>query len=79
MQAIETKYFGPANVRGPRIKATCAGGSITVSYNHELNIDDNHKAAAAALRNKLGWTATYGETAHGVLANGNHVHVFVAE
>ena len=54
-QAIVTKYHGPGNVRGSRIKATAAAGSVTVHYDHALNIEQNHAAAAAALANKYGW------------------------
>ncbi len=49
MQAIETKYIGPSNYRGSRIKATCERGSITISYDDALNSDDAHIAAADAL------------------------------
>jgi hypothetical protein len=55
-QSIETKYLGPTNYKGSRIKATAAGGmSITVGYRSELNVDENHQAAAVALCEKLGW------------------------
>ncbi len=49
MQAIETKYIGPTNYRGSRIKATCERGSISISYDNALNSDDAHIAAADAL------------------------------
>lgn len=75
MQAIETKYIGATNHKPSRIKATCTAGSVTVSYDHSLNIDGNHKAAAAELREKLGWID--GDMATGQLANGNFAHVFV--
>ena len=55
LQAIVTKYFGPGNVRGSRIKATAAAGSITVHYNSSLGTDDNHAAAAKAFALKMGW------------------------
>jgi hypothetical protein len=60
IQAIETKYFGPTNSRGSRIKATSASGhSVTVGYSSELSVEQNHKAAAKALCEKLGWYGTY--------------------
>jgi hypothetical protein len=34
------------------------GKRITVSYNHALNSDKNHAAAAIALLERLGWTGT---------------------
>ena len=67
VQAILTKYIGPSNVRGSRIKATASAGSVTVGYNHALNTEDNHKAAAEALRDKFGWK---GDMAQGGLENG---------
>ena len=51
-QAIETRYLGPTNTRPGRIKATAWAGSATVEYNHELNTEDNHRAAAMALAAK---------------------------
>ena len=57
MKAIETKYLGPTNVRGGRIKATdCDNNSITIPYPHEYNSEDAHRHAAYALRDKMGWT-----------------------
>ena len=56
MQVIKTKYFGPSNVRGSRIIASCYAGRITMSYNYAVNISENHREACEALRDKLGWT-----------------------
>ena len=53
MQAIQTKYFGPTNTRGSRIKATCWLTSITVSWAHSANREENHTAAIEALVCKL--------------------------
>lgn len=55
MQAIITKYFGPTNSRGSRIKATCSAGSVTIDYPHELSGMDCHAKAAYALLAKLQW------------------------
>jgi len=60
-QAIETRYLGPTNYRGGRIKATAWAGSVTVPYDHALNTDGNHKAAADALIAKMGWTGTFAQ------------------
>lgn len=57
-QAIETKFLGPTNVRGSRIKATAQAGSVTVPYDHALNSEANHTAAAVALCAKFGWKGT---------------------
>jgi hypothetical protein len=81
MQAIVTRYRGPANVRGARIYARCSAGSTSIDYPHELRMWDaagndlRHRAAAEALCKKLGWdSAGY---VQGVLPNGRD-NVFVA-
>lgn len=55
MQAIHTKYIGPTNTRGSRIKATCDAGSVTIPYPYDLSGQACHRAAALALVTKLGW------------------------
>ena len=52
-QAIETRYLGPTNTKGGRIKAECWGGNVTIPYPHELNSGEAHKAAAQALIDKM--------------------------
>ena len=59
LQAITTKYLGPTNVKGSRIKATCTAKSVTVSCDHALNIENNHAAAAGALAEKMGWSGKW--------------------
>ncbi len=54
-QAIMTKYLGPTNSRGSRIKAWCDGGSVTVDYRHDLSSEGAHTEAMVALVKKLGW------------------------
>lgn len=54
-QAITTKFLGPTNFRGARVKATCQAASITLNWDHALNHEQNHNAAARALALKLGW------------------------
>jgi len=77
MQAILTKYLPYTNTKPSRIKASCQAGSITVSYKHELNLEENHERACALLIAKLGWSyATHGETVCGQLPNGTYAHVF---
>jgi hypothetical protein len=73
-QAIETRYLGPTNTKSGRIKATAWGGSITVGYNHALDGQGNHKAAADALIAKMGWNGTY---AQGGNAKGDGGYYFV--
>lgn len=56
MKAIVTKYHGPTNTRGSRISAQDSDGNrISIPYPHELNGDDCHALAAAALCRKMGW------------------------
>ena len=55
MQAIRTRSFGPTNTRPARMIADCKAGRIVLPYEDMLGIDANHKAAAVALRDKLGW------------------------
>lgn len=50
---ITTKYLGPTNSRGARIKATCQAGSITIPYAYEGGIGACHAKAAQALIKKL--------------------------
>lgn len=58
-QAITTKYFGAGNVKGSRVKATAAAGSVTIPYDDSLNSENAHAAAAQALANKFGWIGKY--------------------
>jgi len=74
MQAITTKYLGPTNTRGSRVKATCQAGSVTIEWDDALNSDQNHNAAATALIEKWGWC---GKWLEGVLTDGSHVYVCI--
>jgi len=58
-QAITTKYLGPTNFRGSRIKATAAAGSITIDCDDSLSIEARHAKAAEALARKFGWVGAY--------------------
>jgi hypothetical protein len=79
MQAIVTKYFGPTNHHGSRVKATCTAGSHTMSWDDELDVDANHDAAALALALRLGWRQDcYGKLARGGMPKGDgNVYVMV--
>jgi hypothetical protein len=70
-QAIETKYLGPTNTKGGRIKATAWAGSVTLPYDHALSAEKNHKKAAFALLLKLRWNGTYAQGAN-VKGDGYH-------
>lgn len=82
MVSIRTKFHGPTNTRGSRISAFTDEPRdrrrITLSWDHALDVDENHKTAAAALIRQLGWTADqgYGPWIVGGTANG---YVFVCQ
>jgi len=77
MQAIQTRYLGPTNTRGARIKAWAAAGSVTISYPYELSGQAVHRKAAEELVNKLGWNdAYYGGLLGGQLESGDYAFVF---
>ena len=61
MQTINTKYLPATHTKGSRIKATHSGKSVsvTLSYDCELDADENHTKAATVLRDRLGWTGQY--------------------
>jgi hypothetical protein len=78
LQAITTKYLGPTNSRGARIKATGSFGRVTVPYDHALSAFENHRAAANAFMTKFGWTGdAFRNYAIGALPNGGYVLAFV--
>lgn len=64
-QAITTKYLGPSNVRGSRVKARAEAGSVTLSWDHGLSNAENHKAAAVALCKKFKWIGGHCGRLHG--------------
>ena len=78
MQAIITKYLGPTNKRGSRIKARQSASyagtpqSITIAWDYGLNVEHNHKAAAIAFAAKMGW---HGNWAGG--SGGGESYIFV--
>lgn len=75
MQAIVTKYLGPSNVRGSRVKATCQAGSLTLHWDDSLNPESNHRAAAIALADRLQWS---GQWTSGGLPNGETAWVIIS-
>ena len=78
MQTIITKYLGPTNQRGSRIKARQSASyagtpqSATIAWDYGLNVEHNHKAAAIAFAAKMGW---HGNWAGG--SGGGESYVFV--
>lgn len=63
MKAIQTRFIGPTNFRGSRVKAVCrdsmseAPMQITLSWDDSQGVYENHARAAIALCDKMGWTA----------------------
>jgi hypothetical protein len=74
MQAIQTKYLSATNSKGSRIKATCASGSVTIGYPHELSGMNCHAKAAYALLSKMHWDY---KLVGGELASGGYAFVMV--
>jgi hypothetical protein len=72
MQAIITKYIGPSNVKGSRVKASCQAGSVTLHWDDALNVFGNNAAAANAIVKKFGWQ---GDWTGGYLPDGSMVWV----
>lgn len=79
MQAIRTKYHGPGNVRGSGFTVTSAAKTMRVGYDHRLNVEDNHQAAARAMILALKWDDAkhYQGFVSGCLKDGSYVHVLV--
>lgn len=77
MQAITTYFIPCTNFHGSRIKAKSSSGlSVTLSWEHETDIEDNHERAVRALCAKLGWKGTLSQ---GALKDGARVWVFVKD
>lgn len=77
MQAIETKYLGPTNTRGARIKASAQAGSVTIPFEYGTGIDGAHDLALIALVTKWEW---WGVWARGGKADGTgNVYVRISK
>lgn len=67
--AIQTKYFGPTNFKGSRVKAIArrrdTGAfpmrelSLTDSWDHGSTAEENHARVAKLLATKLDWSGTF--------------------
>lgn len=57
MMAIQTKFLGPTNFRGARVKAFTEykGHAVTVSYDYGLGVEGEHDRAFLALASKREW------------------------
>ena len=56
-QSIETKYLPATNTKPSRVKATSSWGkkSVTLSWDHSLDSEDNHRRVAAQLADCCNW------------------------
>jgi hypothetical protein len=54
-QAIVTKYLGPTNFHGSRVKATANAGSMIFSWDHALTAAENHRLAASKFADRYSW------------------------
>lgn len=72
MQAIQTKFIGPTNTKGSRVKATCWLGSVTLGWDHALDSAENHKEALQAMCDKMNETRD-GELQWVIVAIGSSV------
>lgn len=88
MQVITTKILPATNTKPTRIKASCARGSITVSYDHAGAAEEGHRHCALALCRSFveADAQKYGEASiasnlwerpfvSGQIQNGDWVHV----
>lgn len=77
MQGIWTKYSGSRIKAIARTRNSWGGDqpemALRLSYDHALNADENHAAAAAALARKLGWDGLW----HGGGRPDNKGYMFV--
>ena len=69
---IETKYYGPTNTKGARIRAKCDNATRWFNWNYELTAGENHVKTAIWLADSLNWGT---EVVTGSM-NGNYYHVF---
>lgn len=77
MQAITTQFRPPSNWRDPRILTKCDAGRLTVSWDQECGVEDNHHRAATILASRLGWLDGY-RLVSGCIDSGNrYAHVLV--
>ena len=74
MRCIHTKYISRTETKGPRIVARSPATRIIVSWDHGLNPEGNHIAAAKELAAKLEWEGTL---AVGMLYDETYVHVLL--
>lgn len=69
MPVIRTAYLGATNHLGSRVKASAHSAvrgravSVTVHWDHGLNVTDNHLRAARKLAEREGWSGVWSSVA----------------
>lgn len=71
MQAILTRYHAPTNTQDGRITASCDAGRITVGWDDSVDVRGNHRIAARALLDQLGWLTFADGSSRGVWTGGS--------
>ena len=74
MQTITTAYAGPTNTKGSRIMVKSWLKNKSFAWDHALNSEENHKAAAQQLVDILNSdraTKGYGDYQWSIVANGS--------
>lgn len=71
MQAIRTKYLAPTNTKGARIKVQAQAGYIILGWDHSLDAESNHAAAASEYVDRKGWRKPGREWVGGQLEDGS--------
>lgn len=59
MIAIVTKYLGPTNTLGSRVRATVANKTIVLPWDHGVSMEGNHARVALSLARSLGWNGPW--------------------
>jgi hypothetical protein len=71
MIAIQTKYLGPTNTKGARIKAfTCNDHSAIINYDYALSDEKLHFEAVKALKEKYALDWDISEMSYGGIKDG---------
>jgi hypothetical protein len=73
MRGIKTQYKGPTEHSGSRIVASFDGSFLVHPYDHGLNPEENHKAAALKFAKQSKWL---GRILSGWLKPGTYLHIF---
>jgi hypothetical protein len=75
LQGVFTRWLGPTNHRGSRVKAvTPSGDALTLPWDYSQGESENHRSAAIALLSRLGWQ--YEELVTGLIPQG-YVHTLL--